>query len=176
MNFRNCQVAAALALGLLTGPAFANPDECGPVTVDCHIHKIKFKDVEAVINCGANGTTPNTKGKVGGPHKGEIVKDGVDIKAPGMGQDGGGKVFHTPNPDDKSSVPTGVDNTKGCIGVDNEVLEKLKKCEGAPLEIIGNGDSRGSSHLPKDHPKYEAPYNDKNTYTPPSGNATGVRN
>jgi hypothetical protein len=146
----------------------ASDGDCGKIMIDCHTHKMTIgNSPPKTINCGANGTTPSTKGVVGGPHKGEIVKDGVDIRAPGMGQDGGGKVFHTPNPDDKSSVPQGNDSTKGCIAVDNEDLEKLKKCKDAPLEIIGNGDARGSSTLPG-----QQPYSDPNRNNNGRGNAT----
>ena len=115
------------------------------VKADCKTHKIKVKGKESTINCGKGGTTITGKGKVGGPHKGKVVPDGVDIKSPRMGQAGGGKVFHTPNPRAMSGTPTGTDSTKGCIAVDLATLNLLKSCANSPLEIIGNDNGSGGA-------------------------------
>lgn len=123
---------------------------CGQVEVDCSSFLIKIDGQPAEdgnggkIDCGKDNKTKNGDGKGGGPHSGPIVKDGVDIQSPGMGQQGGGKVFHTPNPDDKSSLPSGANSTKGCVAVSNTVLEKLKnECKGKPLKIVGAGSGGG---------------------------------
>lgn len=108
---------------------------CGTVSVDCGTHMIQIGGHRAKIDCGAPGRTKNGVGKIGGRHKGELIKDGVAIdNFPGMGQSGGGKVFHTvfwrrpPN-------PTGVDASRGCVRVDPNTLRILKGCKGSPLVI-----------------------------------------
>jgi len=116
---------------------------CGQVRVDCKTHKIEIKGQSKTINCGRNGTTITGTGKVGGPHRGKVVPDGVDIQTPRMGQAGGGKVFHTPNPRSMSGTPTGVDTSKGCVIVDLATLNILKGCQGSPLQIIGNDNGGG---------------------------------
>lgn len=162
-----------MILFAVANPAYARMGDCGPIYVDCLTHKIKIGSMEKTVNCGAAGKTPSTRGVVGGPHHGEIVPDGVDIRAKGMGQDGGGKVFHTPNPRDPSSVPTGVNNSKGCVTVDLETLNKLKTCEGSPLEIIGSDGSTDSSYpghtssSSSDSDK-DKPYNDPNNFKMPA--------
>lgn len=118
---------------------------CGNIKADCKTHKLSIKGQDKTINCGAGGTTITGRGKVGGPHKGSVVPDGVDIQSPRMGQAGGGKVFHTPNPKAMSGTPTGADNTKGCIAVDLETLNVLKGCKDAPLEIVGNDNGSGAT-------------------------------
>jgi hypothetical protein len=115
---------------------------CDSVKVNCQTHKIEIDDGdEKAVDCGAGGSTPTTHGTVGGPHNGDIVKDGVEINAPGMGNDGGGKVFHTWEVNGKATdtQPTGQDTTQGCIAVDLETLNKLKTCKDAKLDVIGNG-------------------------------------
>ncbi len=133
-----------------SAPVSASPSgggggNCGEIKADCKTHKIKVKEKEATINCGKGGTTITGKGQVGGPHKGAVVPDGVDIKTPRMGQAGGGKVFHTPNPKAMSGTPTGTDSTKGCIAVDLETLNLLKSCQGSTLDIVGNDNGGGAT-------------------------------
>lgn len=86
-------------------------------------------------NCGGDGKTATCKGKVGGPHKGNVVKRGVRIEnCAGMGDSGGGKVFHL------GSLTQDV--SCGCIHVDVASLRKLEtECKDAALNISGNGGS-----------------------------------
>lgn len=118
---------------------------CSKVEVDCSTHKIKVDGKEETIGCGANNATKNGQGKVGGKHSGQVVTRGVDIKSPGMGQDGGGKVFHTKDPKGcAEGEPPPQDTSKGCIIVSCELLKKLETCEGASLTITGAGGGGGS--------------------------------
>jgi hypothetical protein len=106
-------------------------------------------DPDGVIDCGpTSNPTVTGDGTVGGPHNGAIVPHGIEILTPGMGPDGGGKVFHTPNPNEScpgASPPTGQDNTLGCVAVSCKVLTQLSQCEGASLHIDGTGSGGGSS-------------------------------
>lgn len=121
---------------------------CQSIDVDCKNHVIKIDNQVpqdnngGKIDCGMSGhPTVNGTGKVGGLHHGPIVPNGVEIEGiPGMGESGGGKVFHTPNPRDESSMPRGNDSTKGCIAVSKMVLDQLRgACKGAKLTITGGG-------------------------------------
>ncbi len=122
---------------MISDAAFA---ACGNVIVDCATHRIviggkSLSARESVIDCGRPGLTKNGMGKIGGRHSGRRVKDGVAIdNFPGMGQSGGGKVFHTVfwrNP----PWPKGQDASRGCIRISPPVLAILKTCKGSNLQI-----------------------------------------
>ena len=124
---------------------------CEKIEVDCASHTVKIDGQLAndgnggKINCGMSGhVSVNGSGKIGGVHSGAIVPNGVEIEGiQGMGASGGGKVFHTPNPRDESSLPKGENSTHGCIAVSKLVLEKLRgECKGKSLAITG-ADGRG---------------------------------
>ncbi len=139
-------VATPLPARLTDAPAsMSAPGGCGQIKADCKTHKISIRGQSKTINCGRNGTTITGTGKVGGRHSGPVVPNGVEIETPRMGRQGGGKVFHTPNPRAMSGTPRGVDNTKGCIAVDLATLNTLKSCRGSPLEIIGNNNGAGAT-------------------------------
>lgn len=114
---------------------------CGEIKVDCGTHKISIGGKDEIIDCGADGKTISGSGKVGGPHNGQVVPDGVEIQTPRMGQEGGGKVFHEVL---GGGDPTGSDNSKGCIHVTKAVLGQLKSCQGAPLTIVGTDGDKGA--------------------------------
>jgi hypothetical protein len=126
----------------------SNSGACGSVKVDCATHKISIIPVNinpraAVIDCGRMGLTKNGIGMVGGLHSGSVVKDGVNIQIPGMGESGGGKVFHTCfwRQDPR---PTGQNSSAGCVHTSPAVLAKLKTCKGSPLEIV-NAEGGGAN-------------------------------
>lgn len=152
------EVFAIAAMGPGAGEAIRNAADCLTVEVDCRAHTVKMQGLvigqrgpcgdESKINCGR--TTKNGTGRIGGKHRGPIVPNGVRIEGiRGMGDSGGGRVFHTPNPRNENSCPRGVDNTKGCITVSKTVMERLRRCGGVPLKITnakgggGGNNSRG---------------------------------
>lgn len=125
---------------------------CGSVKVDCSTHRISFTGSvrvsarELVIDCGRGGTTKSGTGWVGGRHSGPRVKDGVRIEGiQGMGDSGGGRVFHTTFWDKTgNTLPTGVNSSAGCIRLSPKVFKFMKKCKGSPLSIIGSGGRGGT--------------------------------
>ncbi|NCN42036.1 hypothetical protein GW916_12395 [bacterium] len=133
--------------------------QCKSVKVDCRTHRIYIEGAQlskrdSVIDCGANGKTINGTGTIGGLHRGRAVKDGVRIEGIlGMGDSGGGKVFHTPwwNP---GQMPKGVDGSKGCVRTSPNVLRILKTCKGASLTITGGTTRSRRGNLPR---KQQAP-------------------
>ena len=122
--------------------------QCQSVRVDCGTHRItiggmNLPNSEQIIDCGKNGTTINGSGTIGGRHHGRVVKDGVAIEGiQGMGQSGGGRVFHTAWWR-KPPMPIGENGSKGCVRVTPKVLKVLKSCKGAPLTITGGSPERG---------------------------------
>lgn len=122
--------------------------QCQSVRVDCRTHRISIGGVnlpssEQIIDCGKGGRTINGSGRIGGRHHGRVVKDGVAIEGiQGMGQSGGGKVFHTAFWR-RPPLPKGENSSKGCVRVTPKVLKVLKTCKGAPLTITGGSPARG---------------------------------
>jgi hypothetical protein len=127
-------------------PGFAFAGDCGQVTVDCRMHMISIQGTNSTINCG-KGTFTNDKetatlegeGTIGGEWVPDLGSDpikagmGVDIEGiPGMGKGGGGKIFHILPGGGKINAGN---DSKGCIRIDSQVLNKLKQCQGSKLKI-----------------------------------------
>lgn len=140
------KVLTKLALILFSTHAFAV--DCGPIVVDCKAGKISLSGLPKTgmcgeadrIDCGLpTRNSPEGKpGWVGGRHSGKIVPDGIRIEGiNGMGDSGGGKVFHTSNVWNDNSCPKRKTWGRGCITVGPEVIRRLRQCKGSPLTIVG---------------------------------------
>ena len=155
-------------IGFPAGTVVDYKGECGYVKVDCGEHKIYLSKTQSpalstsdqTIDCGRAGLTHNGIGTVGGPRSGNVVKDGLQINIPGMGDAGGGKWFHTAwwRP---GQMPNGTDSSKGCIHISPNMLKKLKTCDKAPLEIL-NATNGGMNPVPFS--------NDNDPFSPGSSN------
>jgi len=158
---RKMMMAALLPFAAL--PLLAQ-SKCGPedsVLVDCKTHQIELtiggQKKKADINCGRPGLTKNGTGRIGSPIPTTNVGEAVNIEGlAGMGAPppqgmGDGEVFHLPPPVHKPTKIRKANISLGCIHVNAEILDILKQCRGAQLEIRGAAAGSGG--------RYSAPMN-----------------
>ena len=118
-----------------------------------YVENEKNKTVTGNVNCGdfrkrvwknrKRGIRASTKsgtGRVGPIHWGKLVPRGIQIRGiRGMGNDGGGKVFHTSNRNGSGRTPRGANSSEGCIHISPKIQKILEnKCRGARLKVTGN--------------------------------------
>lgn len=138
---------------------------CGPsdsVVVDCKSHEIELSIngniTRSKIDCGRPGLTKNGVGQIGGLQPTTNVGDSVNIEGiNGMGVPpyGSGEVFHITPPVGSNRQPSKANNSLGCIHVTQEILDTLKSCQGAKLEIK-NATGGGNGHEPRPAPESSA--------------------
>lgn len=123
--------------------------KCRNVKADCQSGVLDIDGWKTRISCGRNGTTKSGFGRVGGYHgnwDGAKVPCGTAINGiSGMGQSGGGRVFHTRDGNCgkySRAAPPYSHQSKGCIIVTVEAQAKLHKCRGARLQVIGTNRGR----------------------------------
>ena len=119
-----------------------NRSDCD-VQVRCDTHTISILGQVSKIDCGKPGhVTHDGIGKIGRYHCGHIVPNGIRIEGiPGMGDDGGGKVFHS-----VSWGPKGLNDSRGCIHVTPAVRTLLHRCAGSKLTITGADQGTHAHH------------------------------
>lgn len=138
-------------LMVLPFTTLAHAENCGTVVVDCEAKKITLPGLQERSHCGradaidcgySTVNTPLDKdgdpipGEIGGGHNTRKVPHGIEIlNILGMGNSGGGKVFHTPNPYNLASCPKGKTWGLGCISITSEALKRLQECKGSKLVI-----------------------------------------
>ena len=137
---------ALLLMSLFSASSVLAAD-CGTITVDCKSGRISIPGLQKYsgscgeadrINCGKPtvNSPEGHPGRIGGKHAGRIVPNGQRIEGiPGMGDSGGGKVFHTANPRNLNSCPKAANWGQGCITVTNAALQRLRQCVGSSLII-----------------------------------------
>lgn len=158
-------LALVAGVGLIAQVASARTD-CD-VRVDCSTHQILVRGRASLIDCGKPGhRTRNGVGRVGGFHSGRVVHNGIRIEGiPGMGDSGGGRVFHS-----VSWGPKGLNDSNGCIHVLPRVRDELHRCEGSHLSIVGADRSpRAPRGYRAPRHKYKRYYYDDEYGAPSSG-------
>lgn len=132
------------------------------VVVDCKSHEIelniKGKTTRSQIDCGRPGLTKNGVGQIGGIQPTTNVGDSVNIEGingMGVAPYGDGEVFHITPPVGSNRQPSKANNSLGCIHVTQEILDTLKNCHGAKLEIK-NATKGGNGHEPRPAPESSA--------------------
>lgn len=166
-----------LFLSLFSGDAFA--EDCGPIIVDCREGRISMSGLPAKGSCGepdridcglpTRNSPPGYPGRIGGRHKGPVVPNGIRIEGiNGMGDSGGGKVFHTSNVWNDNSCPKLKTWGQGCITVGPEVIRRLRQCKGSQL-IIKNarGGTVSRGYADKNRQELISQRNNRNTYSAP---------
>jgi hypothetical protein len=169
-----------LIFGLLILSSQAFAADCGPIVVDCAAGRISISGLPSKgmcgevdrIDCGlpTRNSPEGRPGRIGGKHHGTIVPDGVAIEGiNGMGQSGGGKVFHTSNVWNDNSCPKRQTWGRGCITVGPEVIRRLRKCEGSQLTIVGaKGGTVSRGYAAKDRQELINQRNSRNSNAAPA--------
>ncbi len=137
-----------LLVMFLDGTEAFGRSDCN-VKINCSTHVITVLGKTSRIDCGKPGhVSYNGVGRIGGYHKGKIVKNGIRIEGiRGMGDSGGGKVIHS-----VSWGPKGLNDSKGCIHVTPTTRDTLHQCQGSRLVITG-ATSRAAPP-PGTHPRH----------------------
>lgn len=137
-----------MAFGLFVFSTQTFAVDCGPIVVDCAAGRIQISGLPKTSRCGepdridcglpTRNSPEGSPGWIGGKHAGRIVPNGIRIEGiNGMGDSGGGKVFHTSNVWNDNSCPKRQTWGRGCITVGPEVIRRLRECKGSQLTIKG---------------------------------------